>query len=370
MLTNRGRTAVATFGDHARIMLLLSRWLGLFVLAVIAAAQQPGSLVVQVQGEARAVDLASGAVGKVTGEVPRQPPPLQRRLHGMDYASIPTKAVWSPDGKRVAHVLRTFETAAANGEIAITDADGGNLVVVTEDGGDNQDPWWSPDGKRLLFRGRARKPRRVGLRAFQLADGSTVELGDERLLLSPRPVLLADGFLLAVHKKPYELPPGVSHARPKFRYHLVVDPCVEGREPEIVQPDVPMPIALEVSANGLVVWLAAEDVLLRIDRRSKQVTHRWHIAELGDAEWPVRLGQLAVHPDGDQAAVTFWGLGWKDGKEGGRDVVALVEVPGAKAPKDAVPSIRRIVVGPDPRLLGFTSATQADSAAKPATEPR
>lgn len=353
-------------------MVPVSRWLGVLVFAAVAAGQQPGSLVVQVQGEARAVDPASGSVGKVIGEAPRQPPPLQRRLHGMDHASIPTKAVWSPDGKRVAHVLQTFDTPGANGEIAITDVDGGNLVVVTEDGGCNQDPWWSPDGKRLLFQGRARKPRRVGLRAFQLADGSTVELGDERLLLSPRPVLLADGFLLAVHKKPYELPPGVSHARPKFRYRLVVDPCVEGREPEIVQPDVPMPIALEVSANGLVVWLASETRLLRIDRRSKQVTHRWHIAELGDAEWPVRLGQVAVHPDGDLAAVTFWGLGWKDGKEGGRDVVALVEVPGPKAPKDAVLVRRHVVVGNDPRLLGFTPApsTKVLDDAKPATEPR
>lgn len=356
-------------------MVPVSRWLGLFVLAAVAAAQQSGSLVVQVQGETRAVELASGAVGKGTGEAPRQPPPLQRRLHGMDYASIPTKAVWSPDGTRVAHVLQTFDTPVPNGEIAITDVDGGNLVVVTEDGGCNKDPWWSPDGKRLFYSGKARTDRAPGLCVFHCDGSTTAKLGYVQLQLSPRPVLLADGFLLAIHKHPYVYPDGIRPAAPKYHHDLVVDPCVAGREAEVVKKDVPVPIAMDVSANGLIVWLASETRLLRIDRRSKQVTHRWYIAELGDAEWPVRLGQLAVHPDGDLAAVTFWGLGWKPGNEGGRDVVTLVEVPGAKAPKDAVPVIRRVVVGPDPRLLGFAptsssaSATKAE-AAKPATERR
>ncbi|MBL8753959.1 MAG: PD40 domain-containing protein [Planctomycetes bacterium] len=333
----------------------VSRWLGLFVFAAVAAAQQPASLVVLVQSEVRAVDFASGVVGKVTGEAPRQPPPLQRRWHGMDYASIPTKAVWSPDGKRVAHVLQTFDTPVANGEIAITDEDGGNLVVVTEDGGCKKDPWWSPDGKRLFFSRKARTERAPGLCVFHCDGGTTAKLGNVQLQLSPRPVLLADGFLLAIHKHPYVYPDGIRHAAPKYHHDLVVDPGVAGREPEIVLRDVPIPIAMEVSANGLVVWLASEQQLLRIDRRSKQITHRWHIAELGDAEWPVRFGQLAVHPDGDLAALTFWGLGWKQGNEGGRDVVALVEVPGAKSPADATPKRRNVVVGNDPRLLGFVA---------------
>ena len=141
-------------------MVPVSRWLGAFVLAAVAAAQQPGSLVVQVQGETRAIDLASGAVGQATGEVPRQPPPLQRRMHGMDYASIPTQAVFSPDGTRVAHVLRTFDTAAAKGEIVVTDVHGDHAVEVTNDGGDNEDPLWSADGPRLLFSSRPPSGRR------------------------------------------------------------------------------------------------------------------------------------------------------------------------------------------------------------------
>lgn len=333
-------------------MFQVSRWLGVFVLAAIATAQQSGSLLVLVQGEAHTIDLPSGVVAKATGELPRQPPPLRRRLRGMDYASIPTQAVFSPDGTRVAHVLRTFDTAAANGEIVVTDAHGDQAIEITNDGGDNEEPLWSADGKNLWFS--ARPPggrRRVCM--FQFADGKTTELADFGMMLAPRPLLLPDGLLLGIRRRPTGRPT----AAPSFHYDLVVDPCVPGRAPEVVSPTVQRPIALEVSANGMVAWLMNENLLLRVDRRSGRTTHTWHLPELGDAAWPVRLGQLAVHPDGDAAAVTFWGLGWQKGHEGGRDVVALVEVPAAKAPADAVPRRRHVVVGDDPRLLGFVACS-------------
>lgn len=335
-------------------MVPVSRWLGAFVLAAVAAAQQPGSLVLQVQGETRAIDLASGAVDKAIGEMPRQPPLLRRRLHGMDYASIPTQAVFSPDGTRVAHVLRTFDTAAANGEIVVTDANGDHAVEVTNDGGDNEDPLWSADGTRLLFSSRPPSGRRR-VCVFHLADGKTTTIDDYGLMLSPKPQLLPDGFLLGIRRRP----DGKSTVRPGYVHDLVVDPCVAGREPEVVKEMVPLPVAMQASANGLVVWLMDEDLLLRIDRRSGRMTHKWHLHECGDPAWPVRFGQLAVHPDGALAAVTFWGLGWQKGKEGGRDLVALAEVPDAKAPADAAPRRRHIVVGNDPRLLGFVAAPAA-----------
>lgn len=335
-------------------MVPVSRWLGAFVLAAVAAAQQPGSLVVQVQGEMRAIDLASGAIDKATGEMPRQPPPLRRRLHGMDYASIPTQAVFSPDGTRVAHVLRTFDTAAANGEIVVTDVEGDHAVEVTNDHGENEDPLWSADGTRLLFSSRPPSGRRR-VCVFHFADGKTTTIDDYGLMLSPRPQLLPDGFLLGIRRRPDPKPT----VRPKYHFDLVLDPCVPGRAPEVVKAEVPLPVAMQASANGLVVWLMDEDLLLRIDRRSGRMTHKWHLHECGDPAWPVRFGQLAVHPDGDLAAVTFWGLGWQKGKEGGRDLVALAEVPDAKAPADAAPRCRHIVVGNDPRLLGFVAAPAA-----------
>ena len=344
-------------------MVPVSRWLGVFVLAAFAVAQQSGSLVVQVQAETRAIDLATGAVGKATGELPRQPPPLQRRWRGMDYASIPTQAVFSPDGTRIAHVLRTFGTAAANGEIVVTDAHGDHAVEVTNDGGDNEDPLWSADGTRLLFSSRPPGGRRR-VCVFHFADGKTTTLDDYGLMLSPRPQLLPDGFLLGIRRRPDPKPT----VRQRFHYDLVLDPCVPGRELEVVKAEVPLPVAMLASANGMVAWLMMENVLLRIDRRSGRMTHQWHLHEFGDPAWPVRFGQLAVHPDGDLAAVTFWGLGWEKGKEGGRDIVALAEVPDAKAKPDAAPRRRHIVVGNDPRLLGFVAAPAAAATTRDAED--
>lgn len=344
--------------------------LGAFVLATVAPSQQVSSplqaqsLSVRVGDEVRAIDLASGAVGPAGREVPRQPPPLRRRLRGMQYESVPTQAVWSPDGALVAHVLRTFDTAAANGEIAITDPHGGDLVEVTTDGGVNEAPMWSADGKRLVFVGRAPGQRRC-LRVYHRGDGAIAESGDQDLLLAPRPMLLADGFLLAVRRRraTAELDP------PKWHHDLVVDPCITGRAPTVVCEAIPLPAAMDVSANGFVVWLSTEDGLLRVDRVQRAITHRWTLAELGDAAWPVRLGQLAVHPEGDLAAVTFWGLGWRPGAEGGRDVVTLVEVSRAGASAPAAPPIRRVVAGPDPRLLGFVSRPPGQLDAEAATQP-
>ena len=339
------------------------RWFAPFVLAVVASSQQAASLVVRVHGEVRAVDLASGAIGPAGREVPRQPPPLRRRMRGMQYESVPTQAVWSPDGTLVAHVLRTFDTAAANGEIVITDPDGGSLVEVTATGGVNEDPMWTADGKRLVFVGRGPGQRR-GLRVYHRADGAITESADQDLLLAPRPLFLADGFLLAIRRRRAtdQLEP------PKWHYDLVVDPCIAGRAPTVVCEGVPLPAVMDVSANGFVVWLLTENMLLRVDRLQRAITHRWTLAELGDAAWSVRLGQLAAHPDGDLAAVTFWGLGWRTGAEGGRDVVTLVEVPAARAAAPATPGLRRVVVGPDPRLLGFVSSPSKQAEAEAATK--
>lgn len=53
----------------------------------------------------------------------------------------------SPDGKRVAFV----SDRTGNLEIWVADIDGGSLRQVTDDPGENIHPNWSPDGRRLLF---------------------------------------------------------------------------------------------------------------------------------------------------------------------------------------------------------------------------
>ena len=55
---------------------------------------------------------------------------------------------WSPNGKRIAF------SSARNGElhdIYVMDADGGNLLNITNHPDSDWNPSWSPDGKRIAF---------------------------------------------------------------------------------------------------------------------------------------------------------------------------------------------------------------------------
>ena len=61
---------------------------------------------------------------------------------------------WSPDGKRIAfvserdgHVIDGRPTS----EIYVMEADGGNSQNLTNNPGNDRDPSWSPDGKRIVF---------------------------------------------------------------------------------------------------------------------------------------------------------------------------------------------------------------------------
>lgn len=54
---------------------------------------------------------------------------------------------WSPDGTRLA-----FESGrTGNREIFVVDADGGNVVQLTDDPAADSAPAWSPDGARIVF---------------------------------------------------------------------------------------------------------------------------------------------------------------------------------------------------------------------------
>lgn len=58
---------------------------------------------------------------------------------------------WSPDGQRLAFVSGHAEVIDAPSEIFAIDADGSNLVQVTNDDLFDDSPVWSPDGSRLAF---------------------------------------------------------------------------------------------------------------------------------------------------------------------------------------------------------------------------
>lgn len=58
-----------------------------------------------------------------------------------------TLPAWSPDGKKV-----SFQsTRDGNSEIYVMDADGANLIRLTDEKGDEGCPKWSPDGKGIIY---------------------------------------------------------------------------------------------------------------------------------------------------------------------------------------------------------------------------
>jgi anti-sigma factor RsiW len=59
---------------------------------------------------------------------------------------------WSPDGRRLAFVASPADSVDGSTEIFTIDADGSNLVRITQNEVDDDSPAWSPDGTRLALR--------------------------------------------------------------------------------------------------------------------------------------------------------------------------------------------------------------------------
>jgi Tol biopolymer transport system component len=55
--------------------------------------------------------------------------------------------VWSPDGTKIAFVS---QRAAGNFELYVTGVDGSNVTRLTNNGNNDYQPDWSPDGSRLV----------------------------------------------------------------------------------------------------------------------------------------------------------------------------------------------------------------------------
>jgi Tol biopolymer transport system component len=72
-----------------------------------------------------------------------------------DAEKSPIAAVWSPKGDRIAVGLGRFfqmRDGPAVADIAVMDADGKNVKVLTDGKGNHGFPSWSPDGKRIVYR--------------------------------------------------------------------------------------------------------------------------------------------------------------------------------------------------------------------------
>lgn len=64
--------------------------------------------------------------------------------------------VWSPQGDRIAFGFGSYFQSLQGpgiGDIAIVHADGSHLEVLTDGKGNYGFPSWSPDGKKLVYRG-------------------------------------------------------------------------------------------------------------------------------------------------------------------------------------------------------------------------
>jgi TolB protein len=66
------------------------------------------------------------------------------------------KPAWSPDGKQIAFVVNgDFIGSDQTSEIYVINADGSNIRQLTKTGGANLNPQWSPNGAQLVFYGYA-----------------------------------------------------------------------------------------------------------------------------------------------------------------------------------------------------------------------
>lgn len=113
----------------------------------------------------------------------------------------PTGAVWAPDGKRIAFVMRPPEGGAA---VYVMAADGTAPHRVTMQPGDWAHPHWSADGKRLFFNAPSPLPPRPGGEATAIysadPDGGnlTLHLACDDLCTYPSPS--PDGQWIAFRK--------------------------------------------------------------------------------------------------------------------------------------------------------------------------
>ena len=103
------------------------------------------------------IDLASGRVTALTRE-------------GDWHDEQPR---WSPDGRRIA--FKSSRGGSFN--LYVMDADGSNVRRLTDHGGNDYDPSWLPDGESLVFASdRDRGAGRYDLYRLRLGDGSVQRL--------------------------------------------------------------------------------------------------------------------------------------------------------------------------------------------------
>jgi TolB protein len=89
---------------------------------------------------------------------------LRRLITGGGDASAPS---WSPNGLFIAFSWRVSDTGTY--DIYVVEIATGRIIQLTHDAGRNEHPWWSPDGRHLVFESNRSGSKQIWT---MLADGS------------------------------------------------------------------------------------------------------------------------------------------------------------------------------------------------------
>jgi TolB protein len=85
---------------------------------------------------------------------------------------------WSPDGKHIVFSMGAFfDRPRKPGQVAMINADGSGLRMLTEGESSSGFPSWAPDGKRVVYRVAGKGEQ--GLRILSLEDGKVTKLTTE-----------------------------------------------------------------------------------------------------------------------------------------------------------------------------------------------
>ena len=117
---------------------------------------------------------------------------------------------WSPDGRRIVFTSYVYDPSSTvtSGEIYIMNADGTGQAQLTDDGIEKRGPAWSPDGKSILFACRSGEPTANAptVPTFEICVMDVANRQITQLTLNNinelTPTWSPDGQLIVLHRTP------------------------------------------------------------------------------------------------------------------------------------------------------------------------